>query len=289
MSNTSLIIEERPRDIGDFLVGRLLPFRKKRMVGPFIFIDHMGPETIGPGKYMDVDRHPHIGLATLTFLLEGSVMHRDSLGTEQLITPGSVNLMVAGKGVTHTERTPAEMRNGKSFTMHGYQIWIALPVEHEDCEPEFQHVAINDLPQWTDGDARFRLVAGSAYGRMSPVKTFSDLFMVEVITDGEYILDVSGQLSGEVGICVVEGGILACDERVGAGSMAVSKTEDACKVVVEAGSHLLLFGGEPLPEERFISWNFVSSSRETIDRANADWKADRFPRIDGDDSYVALP
>ncbi len=288
MSNNSLIIEERARDIGDFLVGRLLPFRKKRMVGPFIFIDHMGPETIGPGKYIDVDRHPHIGLATLTFLLEGAIMHRDSLGTEQLITPGSVNLMVAGKGVTHTERTPLDMRNGQRFTMHGYQIWIALPRQYEQCAPEFQHVAADDLPAWTHREASFRLVAGAAFGRIAPVKTFSDLFMVEVKTNKAYLLDVAGSLYGEVGICIVKGAVRACDERIEAGNMLVSKTEDACRVTAEKGSHLLLFGGQPLPEERHIHWNFVSASRETIDQAVSDWKANRFPFIDGDDTYVSL-
>src|SRR5690606_16571634 len=154
MSNIGLIIEERTRDIGDFLVGRLLPFRKKRMVGPFIFIDHMGPEILGNGKYMDVGRHPHIGLSTLTFLLEGEIMHKDSIGTEQRIAPGSVNWMVAGRGVTHTERTPQDLRD-KTFTVHGYQIWVALPKNQEDIDPEFYHFDASELPQWQDGSASF--------------------------------------------------------------------------------------------------------------------------------------
>ncbi|MGB3464347.1 MAG: pirin family protein, partial [Cyclobacteriaceae bacterium] len=140
MSNTDLIIEERSRDIGDFLVGRLIPFCKKRMVGPFIFIDHMGPSEIGNGKYLDVDQHPHIGLSTLTYMLSGELLHQDSIGTSQLITPGSVNWMSAGKGVTHTERTPKNLRDGSRFTMHGYQIWVALPKALEEMSPEFHHI-----------------------------------------------------------------------------------------------------------------------------------------------------
>ena len=180
MSNIGMIIEERSRDIGDFLVGRLLPFRKKRMIGPFIFIDHMGPTRLGPKKYMDVDQHPHIGLSTLTFMLEGELMHEDSLGTQQLIRPGSVNWMTAGKGVSHTERTPEHLRNGKTFTAHGYQIWVALPKHLEDMEPEFHHIEATDLPKWKEGDAEFTLVAGEGYGRRSPVPVHSPLFMVEI-------------------------------------------------------------------------------------------------------------
>ena len=156
MSNTDLIIEERSRDIGDFLVGRLIPFRKKRMVGPFIFIDHMGPSQTGNGKFLDIDAHPHIGLSTLTYLLEGEIQHQDSIGTNQLIGPGSVNLMTAGNGVTHTERTPKHLRD-KVSTLHGYQIWIALPKAFEETTPEFQHVASPDLPQWHDEAASFTL------------------------------------------------------------------------------------------------------------------------------------
>ena len=139
MSNIGLIIAERSRDIGDFLVGRLIPFRKKRMIGPFIFIDHMGPVNLGPERYLDVDQHPHIGLATLTYMLEGEIMHEDSLGTKQRITPGSVNWMIAGKGVSHTERTPADLRDGRNLVAHGYQIWVALPKDLENTDPKFYH------------------------------------------------------------------------------------------------------------------------------------------------------
>lgn len=289
MSNTTLIIEERSRDIGAFMVGRLLPFRKKRTVGPFIFIDHMGPETLGSGRYMDVDCHPHIGLATLTYLLAGEVMHRDSMGTARRITPGSVNLMVAGRGVTHTERTPVDLRDGATFLMHGYQIWIALPKTHEEMEPEFQHVEAAQLPRWQEASAIFTLIAGSAYGRVSPVKTFSELFMVEVQCEADFELNVAGGLRGEIGICIVTGSVVVDGETIGTGNMVVSRTENQCAVKVEAGSHLLLFGGQPLPEDRHMFWNFVSSSKDRLEQAKEDWRARRFPQVEGDSTYVPLP
>ena len=289
MSNVGLIIEERARDIGDFLVGRLIPFRKKRMIGPFIFIDHMGPSALGPEQYMDVDQHPHIGLATLTFMLEGEIMHEDSLGTQQLIKPGSVNWMVAGKGVSHTERTPENLRKGTVFTAHGYQIWVALPKELEDCEPEFHHFDANELPSWTDGAATFTLVAGKGYGKESPVPVHSELFMVEIKNKASYNLNTKDHLKGEIGICIVAGGIEACGENVGKGNIVSAKVEDTCKTVLQPNSHIILFGGIPFPEERHIYWNFVSSSKEKIEKAKAEWAAKTFPLMKNDNSYIALP
>lgn len=289
MSNIGLIIEERSRDIGDFLVGRLIPFRKKRMIGPFIFIDHMGPTTLGPKKYMDVDQHPHIGLSTLTYMLDGELMHEDSIGTKQRIQPGSVNLMVAGKGVSHTERTPAELRNGKQFTAHGYQIWVALPKELEEIEPEFHHIASEALPQWKDGATEFTLVAGEGYDRKSPVPTHSPLFMVEIKTKEAYQLNTKDHLKGEIGICIVEGAIEACGKTVEKGNILVSKVEDTCQTLVKPNTHLLLFGGESFPEQRHIYWNFVSSEVEKIERAKSEWEAKTFPMMAHDETYVPLP
>lgn len=289
MSNIDLIIEERSRDIGDFLVGRILPFRKKRMVGPFIFIDHMGPTELGPEKYMDVDQHPHIGLATLTFLLEGAVMHEDSLGTKVKIQPGSVNWMVAGSGVTHTERTPQELRNGNVFTMHGYQIWVALPKEKEFMQPEFHHFDSKDLPHWQEGSTQFKLVAGTAFDKTSPVPVFSDLFMVEIKTEEEYQLQINGQVRGEIGICIVEGSIQACDNHVEKGNMLVSKVEDSCSLTIHPNSHIILFGGQPFEQERQIFWNFVASDASTIEKAKENWRNKTFPRVQNDDTYVPLP
>ncbi|MFD2585616.1 pirin family protein [Croceitalea marina] len=289
MSNIGLIIAERSRDIGDFLVGRLIPFRKKRMIGPFIFIDHMGPTKLGPDQYMDVDQHPHIGLSTLTFMLEGELMHEDSLGTKQLIKPGSVNWMTAGSGVSHTERTPQELRNGKEFTAHGYQIWVAMPKSQEEIAPSFHHIPNKDLPQWEEAGTSFTLVAGEGYGRKSPVPVFSPLFMVEIKNRGFYALDIAGQLKGEIGICIVEGRIKACDELVTKGNILVSKVEDVCKIELQPNSHILLFGGEPFEEERHIYWNFVSSSKERIENAKKEWQNKTFPMMKTDSSYVPLP
>ena len=290
MSNTGLIIEERSRDIGDFLVGRLIPFRKKRMVGPFIFIDHMGPTTLGPNKYMDVDQHPHIGLATLTYLLEGKITHEDSIGTHQVIEPGSVNWMVAGKGCTHTERTPQTSRDQKEvFTMHGYQIWIALPKELEDIDPEFHHIEASVLPKWSDQEAKYTLVAGQAFNKTSPVPVHSDLFMIAINTTTKHTFTAKGNVNGEIGICIVSGSINACNEVISAGNMLVSKVEDVCTIEIEANSHILIFGGQPFPEERYIFWNFVSHSKEKIETAKEQWKAKLFPKVPNDNTYVPIP
>ncbi len=282
-------MEERSRDIGDFLVGRLIPFRKKRMIGPFIFIDHMGPTQLGPERYMDVDQHPHIGLATLTYMLEGELMHADSIGTEQRIAPGSVNWMVAGKGVSHTERTPNDLRNGHQFTAHGYQIWVALPKAFEMVPPEFHHIEAAALPNWADGPAHFKLIAGEGFGKKSSVPTHSPLFMVEVKTTEAYELVIDDQLKGEIGICIVSGSIEACGQTIEKGNIVVSKVEDTCDVRLEANTHLLLFGGQPFPEARHIYWNFVSSDPEKIEAAKVAWAAKTFPMMSDDDSYVPLP
>lgn len=289
MSNSDLIIEERSRDIGDFMVGRLIPFRKKRMVGPFIFIDHMGPSEIGPDNYLDVDQHPHIGISTLTFLLEGEITHEDSLGTHQVITPGSVNWMVAGKGVTHTERTPEHLRDGSKHKLHGYQIWVALPKDLEFIEPEFHHLSRTDLPAWSDGPADFVLVAGEGFGKRSPLPVHSELFMVEVRVKEDYQLQLDGQLAGEIGICIVEGSIQACEHHLDAGNMLVSKTDNACNLTMKAGTHIFLFGGKPFAEERHILWNWVATSKETLKQAKEDWANKKFPKVPGDDSYIPFP
>lgn len=289
MSNLGLIIEERSRDIGDFLVGRLIPFRKKRMIGPFIFIDHIGPTKLGPSNYMDVDQHPHIGLSTLTFMLEGALIHEDSLGTKQLIEPGSVNWMTAGSGVSHTERTPKNLRNGKEFMVHGYQIWVALPKVYEEIFPSFHHISVEDLPKWEEQGISFTLVAGEGYGRKSPVPTFSPMFMLELKNKEVYNLDVAGKLKGEIGICIVEGSIRGCNQLIPKGNILVSKVEDVCKIELQPNSHILLFGGEPFKNECHIYWNFVASSKEKIAKAKNAWKAKTFPMMDSDTSYVPLP
>ena len=259
------------------------------MVGPFIFIDHMGPTTIKPGTYLDIDQHPHIGLSTLTYLFDGEARHQDSIGSDQHIKPGSVNWMTAGKGVVHTERTPAELRHGQQFTMHGYQIWVALPKEKEEMDPVFHHLDGSELPTWQDGTANFKLIAGKGFGKESPLPVHSDLFMIEIETKEAYDLHVKGQLTGEIGFCIVEGSINACDQVVEKGNMLVSKTDNECGLQIAPNSRVLLFGGKPFPEERHIFWNFVSSSKEKIEEAKERWRNKQFPKVPNDDTYIPLP
>jgi redox-sensitive bicupin YhaK (pirin superfamily) len=222
--------------------------------------------------------------------MEGEILHEDSIGTHQLIKPGSVNWMVAGKGVTHTERTPQRVRDQQRvFTMHGYQIWVALPKDLEDMDPEFHHIEASQLPQWNDQGAHFKLVAGKGFHRESPVPVHSDLFMVDITTTQDYHLEIKDQLKGEIGITIVTGSVTACGDEIKAGNMLVSKTEDVCRVTIAAGSHVLLFGGAPFKEERFIHWNFVSHSKEKIERATAAWRDKSFPMMENDRTYVPMP
>lgn len=290
MSNPHLIVEERARNIGDFMVGRLLPFRKKRSVGPFLFFDHMGPSSVGPGRYMDVDQHPHIGLSTLTYLLEGAIEHRDSMGNFQLIEPGAVNWMTAGKGCTHTERSPAQWRiDGSEHLVHGYQIWVALPQELEEMAPSFQHVGADELPRWIEAGASFTLIAGEIFGKRSPVKVYSPLFLLEVKSQETQELNLNDQALGEVGILVVDGNVLSCGEHIQQGQLMVATEENRCHIQLGENTHLLIFGGPALAEERFMDWNFVSSTKERILQARHDWKNRLFPQVAGDNTYIPHP
>lgn len=289
MSTLSHIIEERPANIGNFLVGRLLPFRQKRMVGPFIFIDHMGPAVMDPEHEFDVDPHPHIGLATLTYLFDGAVMHRDSLGTELEILPGQVNWMTAGKGIVHSERTPDRLR-GKTKTMHGLQIWVALPKELEECEPSFYHANENELPNWKQGSVNFRLVAGEVMGRKSGVPVYSPMYLLEICSEEQAeVIDFKGQLFGESGIYILDGSIEAEGETFGTKQLLVTQESGLCSFTIQPNSKIYIFGGEPFEEERHIYWNFVSTSKERIEEAKRAWKAQEFPKIPGETSFVPLP
>lgn len=288
MSITKLIIAERSRDIGNFLVGRILPFRQKRMVGPFIFLDHMGPSEAGAGHYLDVDQHPHIGLSTITYLLEGEIVHRDSLGTVQRIVPGSVNVMTAGRGVAHTERTPEDLRK-HTHVLHGYQIWLALPRKLEEMKPQFHHSPQADLPSWEEAGASFTLIVGEGFGKKSPVPVFSHLFMVKVVSQDAFDLDISGRLEGEVGILVSKGNVTTSDTTIEHGQMLVSKSQDTCHIAVSKETTLFLFGGTLFPEEPFIDWNFVSHSKDTLKKAKEDWMNRRFPKVPGDHTFVPYP
>ncbi|HAH59305.1 MAG TPA: hypothetical protein DCL86_14260 [Bacteroidales bacterium] len=283
MSNIKLIIEERAASIGKFMVGRLLPFRQKRMVGPFIYIDHMGPVKLSEAENFDVLPHPHIGLSTLTFLFEESIMHRDTLGNAIEIKPGAVNWMTAGKGIVHSERTPEYLRHS-AINMHGLQIWVALPKEQELMEPQFSHIEREQIPAWTEGDIQFKLVAGEAFGRKSPVPVFSKLFMLEIKSKTKQSLNIGDQLYGEAGLYILEGAIESEGNIYGPNQLLVAKESKLCEFTIQENSTIYIFGGEPFPEERFIDWNFVASSKELIEEAKQKWKAQSFPKIKGDDT-----
>lgn len=290
MANNKLLVNERQAEIGNFMVGRLLPFRKKRQVGPFTFIDHMGPSVIGVGgQYMDVDQHPHIGLSTLTYLFEGEIEHRDSTGAVAVIRPGDVGFMTAGSGVSHTERTPAAKRTGEPFRMHGYQIWVALPKEKEEMNPRFDFYPAADNPTWTEGNLEFKLAAGNAFGRSAPLQGYSPLFMVDIYAKEDSVVDLSNAIKGEVAFVIVKGKIIAQGESIEAGKMLISKTDEQCSVSLSKGTRLMLFGGEPLGQEHFLMWNFVSHSKERLQKAKEDWQNKDFPKVPGDATYISFP
>ncbi|GAA0879031.1 pirin family protein [Algoriphagus jejuensis] len=289
MSNIKLIIEERAADIGKFLVGRLLPFRQKRMIGPFIFIDHMGPVKLNEREQMDIRPHPHIGLSTLTFLFEGSIMHRDTLGTEVEIKPGAVNWMTAGKGIVHSERTPDYLRH-EDKVLHGLQIWVALPKHLEQMDPEFFHFEADQLPAWTVEGIEFKLVAGEAFGHRSPVPVYSRLYMLEIKSKEKRVLSIGEHLFGESGLYILEGGIESEGNHFGPKQILVAKDSALCEFTIQANSTVYIFGGEAFPEERFIDWNFVSSSKELIEEAKVKWIAQKFDKIKGDEEeFVPYP
>lgn len=289
MSNIKLIIEERAANIGKFMVGRLLPFRQKRMVGPFIYIDHMGPVKLNERQNFDVLPHPHIGLSTLTFLFEGSIMHRDTLGNEIEIKPGAVNWMTAGKGIVHSERTPEYLRDSPLY-MHGLQIWVALPKDLEQMEPQFSHIEEKDIPAWTDGDLQFKLVAGEAFGKKSPVPVFSNLFMLEIKSKTKQVVNIGNALYGEAGLYILNGAIESEGNIYEPKQLLVAKDSTLCEFTIQENSTIYIFGGEPFPEERFIDWNFVASDKELIDKAKQKWKDQAFDKIKGDDTeYIPYP
>ena len=288
MSNIQLIIEERATSIGKFMVGRLLPFRQKRMVGPFIYIDHMGPVAMNDRENMDIGPHPHIGLSTLTFLFEGSIMHRDSLGNEVEIKPGEVNWMTAGKGIVHSERTPEYLRSSPK-RMHGLQIWVALPKHLEQMQPEFFHIEKRDIPTWSENGIHYTLVAGEAMGRKSPVPVYSPLFMIEIKSDTRQTINLSRQLKGEAGLYILEGQVESEGHVYGPKQILVAENSELCEFSIAANSTIYIFGGEAFPEERLIDWNFVATSKELIDQAKKRWREQTFDKIPGETEFIPLP
>ena len=288
MSNINLIIEERPSDIGNFLVGRLLPFREKRTVGPFAFIDHMGPVLLKDNENMDVGPHPHIGLSTLTYLFEGAIMHRDSLGTEVEIKPGQVNWMTAGKGIVHSERTPEYLRHSDKM-LHGLQIWIALPKELEQMEPSVVHVEENELPAWKEGNVSVKLIAGEAFDKKSPVPVYSPLYYLELKSTTKEKVSIGKHLYGESGLYILEGSIESDGNTFMPKQLLVAKDSSLCEFTMNENTTVYIFGGNPFPEPRHIYWNFVATSTELIEEAKQRWLDQAFPKIPGETGFVPLP
>jgi redox-sensitive bicupin YhaK (pirin superfamily) len=282
-------IEARQRDLGGgFTVRRLLPSAERRAVGPFVFFDHMGPVQMAPGSGLDVRPHPHINLTTVTYLFEGEILHRDSLGSEQPIRPRAVNWMTAGSGIVHSERSAAAER-AAGPRLHGLQIWLGLPRAHEETAPSFRHHAAESIPALERRGARLRVVAGSAYGAASPVEVLSPLFYVDADLDRGAELALPGEYAERAAYVVA--GSVACDGRThGPGTMLVFRTGSPACVAAEVPARVMLLGGAPLDGERHLWWNFVSSSRARIERAKDDWRNGRFPKVPGDEiEFIPLP
>jgi redox-sensitive bicupin YhaK (pirin superfamily) len=283
-----VVIEARPRDLGGFSVRRALPSAAHRLVGPFIFFDHMGPAAFAPGQGIDVRPHPHIALATITYLFEGEILHRDSLGTEQRVRPGDVNWMVAGRGIVHSERTAHDVR-ARGGAMHGIQTWVALPLADEETEPRFEHHAFPAIPVLTRPGVECRVVAGTAYGLVAPTGVLSPTLYVHARLDAGARLEVDGE-HAERAAYVVDGAIELEGRTFGAGTMLVLRRDARVDIRAIEKADVMLVGGAPIDGPRHIFWNFVASSQERIERAKADWRDGRFPRVPGDeDEFIPLP
>jgi redox-sensitive bicupin YhaK (pirin superfamily) len=281
------VIVPRARDLGGFEVRRALPPASKQMVGPFIFFDQMGPSEFLLGAGLDVRPHPHIGLATVTYLFDGEILHRDSLGMVQPIRPGAVNLMTAGRGIAHSERTPPELRGGGT-RLFGIQTWLALPAAQEEGEPGFLHVEREELPVIDGEGKRVRLILGSAYGETSAVPVPHETVYAEAVLAPGAVLPFDADYE-ERAIYVVSGEIDIAGDTFGAGKLLVLRPGDRVSVLALSNARLMLIGGQPMDGPRHIWWNFVSSRKERIDSAKADWKAGKFGRVPGDEEFIPLP
>jgi len=287
-SQLATVIDARARDLGGFTVGRVLPSAARPLIGPFIFFDHMGPADFPPGRGIDVRPHPHIGLATVTYLFEGEIVHRDSLGSHQPIRPGDVNWMTAGRGIVHSERTGPEPRRSGS-RLDGLQLWVALPLKHEEAEPEFHHHPAGTLPALEIAGARVRVLAGSAFGAASPVRTFSPLFLVDAAMPAGSELPLPDEHE-ERAAYIVDGTVECGGERWPRGRMLVLTSGARAWLRAVTAARVALIGGAPLEGERHIFWNFVSSSEARIEQAKRDWRQGRFPKVPGDErEFIPLP
>ncbi|MBV1788003.1 pirin family protein [Marinobacterium sp. D7] len=281
-----LIVEPREKDLGGFSVRRVLPTRQRKMVGPWIFFDHMGPAQFAAGDGINVRPHPHIGIATVTYLFDGEILHRDSLGSYQPIRPGDINLMVAGQGITHSERERPEISSAV-HNLHGLQLWLALPEAQEEIEPAFYHYPAADIPTVEIAGVPIRVMMGSAYGVSSPVKLFADTLYLEAdLKTGQHLQLPSAE---ERAIYVVSGGLRIQGTQIPEHAMACFTAQPDLSVEATADTRLALIGGESF-SKRYIEWNFVSSRKERIEQAKEDWRGGRFPKVVGDEvEYIPLP
>nr|WP_314547559.1 pirin family protein [uncultured Massilia sp.] len=291
MEMVQTVVVPRTHDLGDgFEVRRALPHKERRMVGPFVFLDQMGPHVFQPGQGIDVRPHPHIGLSTVTYLLSGEISHRDSLGTFQDIKPGEVNWMTAGSGIVHSERTGPQVRAAGSM-LSGLQCWVALPQAKEEKDPSFSHTAAADLPLIEGDGATARLIAGDYFGKRSPVPVESPMFYVDLALAPGARLTLPAEYP-EQAVYIVEGTLdLGRDGRFGPNQLVVLKPGAVVTLGAtgEAGVRLMLLGGEPMDGPRYLTWNFVSSSADRIEQAKEDWREQRFARVPGETEFIPLP
>ena len=272
---------------GGFMVRRLLPAAQRQAVGPFLFFDHFGPVTVEPGTNHDVRPHPHIGLATVTYLFEGAITHRDSLSVEQRIEPGAVNWMTSGRGIVHSERGPENLRD-KAYVNHGLQLWAALPLASEEVEPAFFHTPATEIPVVSLGAAEVRVLVGEAFGKTSPVKTFSPTIYLDVLMGVDGRLELP-PLAEELAIYVVEGEVSVDDQSIGVGTLAVLTPGSTTSLNCSAPTRLVVIGGEPLDAHRYMWWNFVSSRKERIVQASEEWLAQSMGQVPGETEFIPLP
>ena len=283
-----LHLESKPHDLGGgFIVRRVLPQILKRAVGPFVFFDHMGPLTVAPGQNTDVRPHPHIGLSTLTYLFSGRVVHRDSIGSAAVIEPGGVNWMTAGSGISHSERAHEDDKQ-RPYEMHGLQLWIALPDDQEDCEPNFQHYGGEVIPRIQNGPCNIAVIAGEAFGVKSPVAITSPLLMAEIKSSQHYNLSFEFASDFELGLYMVKGQTKVGDQTVNPMQMLVLDRNTGV-IEVSADSHFVILGGKPFIAPRHIWWNLVSSSLEKIEAAKTKWRNGTFPMVPGETEFIPLP
>ena len=281
------VIVPRARDLGGFEVRRALPSAERQMVGPFIFLDQMGPAEFRLGQGLDVRPHPHIGLATVTYLFDGEITHRNSLGNRMVIRPGEVNLMTAGRGIAHSERTPPEDR-ALSPKLYGLQTWLALPKAHEEVPPAFVHHGRDALPAIDGEGKRVRLILGALYGERSPVETLSETIYAEAVLAPGAVIPFDAEHE-ERAVYVLAGEIDIAGVAFAAGRLLVLRPGDRISIRAPSQARLMLLGGAPMDGPRHIWWNFVSSSQDRIEAAKADWKAGRFAPVPGDPEFIPLP